>query len=177
MKPFGLVGWKNSGKTTLLVELIPLLVRRGLKVSTLKHGHHAFDIDQPGKDSYRHRMAGATEVLLGSSARWALMHELREEGEPTAEELLTRMSPVDLVLVEGFKAGKHPKLEVHRPIQGHSLISAEDPNVVAIASDGPLAAQVSIPVLDLNNHAAIVDFILDYCGLAAPARLRHGAAG
>jgi molybdopterin-guanine dinucleotide biosynthesis protein B len=164
MRIFGIAGWSGSGKTTLLVALLPELVARGIRVSTIKHAHHGFDVDTPGKDSYRHRQAGAIEVLVGSARRWALMHELRGAPEPGLDDLLARLSPVDLVLVEGFKRHPHPKLEVHRRATGKPLIAAEDPNVVAVACDEPLSG-LTVPVLDLNRPAEIADFILDHCGL------------
>ena len=163
MRIFGLAGWSGSGKTTLLTGLIPELVARGLSVSTIKHAHHAFDIDKPGKDSWRHREAGASEVMVASARRWALMHELRGAPEPALENLVARMSPVDLVLVEGFKRHPHPKLEVHRPSLGKPLLYPDDSDVVAIAADEPLAAP--IPLLPLGDPAAIADFILDHFGL------------
>jgi molybdopterin-guanine dinucleotide biosynthesis protein B len=164
MRIFGLAGWSGSGKTTLLAGLIPELVARGLSVSTIKHAHHEFDIDQPGKDSWRHRQAGATEVMVASSRRWALMHELRALPEPSLDELMARMSPVDLLLVEGFKRQPHPKLEVHRPSLGKPLIYPEDPHVVAIASDEAFAAP--LPLLPLGDAGAVAAFITDHLGLA-----------
>jgi molybdopterin-guanine dinucleotide biosynthesis protein MobB len=169
---FGLAGWSGSGKTTLVRALIPALVARGLSVSTVKHAHHDFDVDQPGKDSYEHRHAGAGEVLVSSARRWALMHEHRGEREPTLDELLAKLSPCDLVLVEGFKGETHPKLEVHRPSVGKPRLAGQVPGVVAVASDEPLDGG-GLPLLDLNDVEAIADFILDHTGLA-PAR---GAAG
>src|SRR5579875_145956 len=145
MRVFGLAGWSGSGKTTLMTRLLPALLRRGVTVSTLKHAHHAFDVDQPGKDSYRHREAGATEVMVASERRWALMHELRGAAEPPLEELLQHMSPVDLVIVEGFKRAALPKLEVHRPALGKPLLAPEDSNIVAIASDLPIAGLATLP--------------------------------
>jgi molybdopterin-guanine dinucleotide biosynthesis protein B len=159
MRIFGIAGWSGSGKTTLLVRLLPELTRRGVRVSTVKHAHHAFDVDKPGKDSWEHRQAGATEVMVSSENRWALMHEHRGAAEATLEELLERMSPVDLVLVEGFKRHAHPKLEVHRPALGKPLLCREDRHVVAVASDAPLA-DLPVPLLDLGRPAAIADFIL-----------------
>jgi len=163
MRVFGLAGWSGSGKTTLLVALIPELVSRGITVSTLKHAHHAFDVDQPGKDSWRHRQAGAREVMISSQNRWALMHELRGAPEPTFEELVRRMSPVDLLLVEGFKHHPHPKIEVCRPSLGKPLLHPEDPLVVAIASDEMLPG-VSLPWLPLSDISAVATFILDHGG-------------
>ncbi len=168
MKTFGIVGWSNSGKTTLLIGLVTELVRRGWRVSTMKHGHHDFDVDKPGKDSYRHRQAGATEVLVSSAKRWALMHELRGAPETRMEDLLAHMSPVDLVLAEGFKTHRHDKLEVHRPHLGHPLICVDDPTVVALASDAALA-NVALPVLDVNDVPTIADFISRHCGLGLDA--------
>lgn len=165
MRIFGLAGWSGSGKTTLLAALIPELVARGLSVSTIKHAHDEFDIDRPGKDSWRHREAGATEVMVGSARRWALMHELRGDPEPPLDELLARMSPVDLVLVEGFKRQPHPKLEIHRPSLGKPLIYPGDRHVVAIATDEPFAAP--LPLLPLADVAAIAAFITDHFGVAA----------
>src|SRR4029077_1035894 len=135
MRIFGLAGWSGSGKTTLMTLLIPELVSRGITVSTLKHAHHSFDVDQPGKDSLRHRQAGATEVMISSHNRWALMHELRGALEPSFEDLARQMNPVDLLLVEGFKRHHHPKIEVYRPSLGKPLLHPEDPLIVAIASD------------------------------------------
>ena len=163
MRIFGIVGWSGSGKTTLLVRLIPELTRRGVRVSTVKHAHHAFDVDKPGKDSWEHRQAGATEVMVSSAARWALMHEHRGAPEATLEQLIERMSPVDLVLVEGFKRHRHRKLEVHRASVGKPLIAPEDPDIVAVASDAGLAG-LSVPLLDLGDPPAIAEFILREAG-------------
>ena len=138
MRIIGLAGWSGAGKTTLVAKLIPSILARGLKVSTVKHAHHAFDVDQPGKDSYAHRMAGATEVLVASARRFALMHELRGEDEPPLSALLAKLAPVDLVIIEGYKRDPHPKLEVFRADVGKPLIHPDDPHVVAIASDVPL---------------------------------------
>jgi molybdopterin-guanine dinucleotide biosynthesis protein B len=159
MRLIGLAGWSGAGKTTLLARLIPELIGRGLTVSTLKHAHHAFDIDTPGKDSWVHREAGATEVLISSGRRFALMHELRGAPEPTLPELLARLSPVDLVLVEGFKRGTHPKLEIFRAENGKPPIHPDDPAVVAVASDVPLPA-AGVPVVDLDDIAAIADIVV-----------------
>lgn len=169
MQVFGLAGWSGSGKTTLLRALIPALVARGLTVSTMKHAHHDFDVDKPGKDSYEHRKAGATEVLVSSAKRWALMHELRGAPEPTSAELTGMMTPVDLLLIEGFKQETHDKLEVHRPGLGKPLLCRDDPRIVAVAADAPLDG-VTLPLLALNDLAAITDFIIGHCGLAAQAR-------
>jgi molybdopterin-guanine dinucleotide biosynthesis protein B len=170
MKIFGLAGWSGSGKTTLMVRLVPELVSRGLRVSTMKHAHHAFDVDQPGKDSFEHRKAGATEVLVTSANRWALMHENRGEPEPSVEALVSRMSPVDLLLIEGFKHHAHPKLEVFRRANGKPLLAPEDPMVLGVASDGPVP-EVGIPVIDLDRPDLVADFIVAACGLG-----RVGAA-
>ena len=162
MRIFGLAGWSGSGKTTLLTAVIPELVARGLIVSTIKHAHHAFDIDRPGKDSWRHRQAGAREVMVASSRRWAIMHELRGAAEPTLDELVARMSHADLLLVEGWKRHPHPKLEVHRPALGKPLIYPDDPHVVAIAADEPVAAP--IPLLPLGDASAVAEFIFEHLG-------------
>lgn len=165
MKIFGLAGWSGSGKTSLMVRLLPELVGRGLGVSTMKHAHHAFDVDQPGKDSYEHRHAGATEVLVTSEKRWALMHELRGAPEAQVEEMVVRMTPVDLLLIEGFKHHAHDKLEVFRRGVGKPLLCVSDPRVVAVASDGAVP-EAHVPVIDLDDTRAIADFIVAHCGLA-----------
>lgn len=165
MKIFGLAGWSGSGKTTLVTRLLPRLIERGVTVSTIKHAHHMFDIDKPGKDSYEHRTAGATEVLVTAANRWALMHENRGAGEPDLQSLVARMMPVDLLLVEGFKAQSYAKMEVHRPSLGRPLIAAADPSVVAVATDQPDALNLDIPVLDLDDIPAIADFIVGHCEL------------
>jgi len=159
MRIIGLAGWSGAGKTTLIAKLIPGILARGLKVSTLKHAHHAFDIDRPGKDSYEHRMAGATEVLVASEKRFALMHELRGEGEPRLPELLAKLAPVDLVIIEGWKREPHPKLEVFRASVGKPLIHPDDPHVVAIASDVALP-QARVPRVALDDTPAIIDILL-----------------
>jgi molybdopterin-guanine dinucleotide biosynthesis protein B len=164
MKIFGLVGWSGSGKTTLMECLLPELVGRGVTVSTVKHTHHNVDVDKPGKDSYRHRNAGATEVVLLSSGGWTVMHPLRGAPEPTTEELMTRLTPVDLLVVEGFKKHPHDKLEVHRPTLGKPLLCRDDPTIVAIASDAPVEGP-GLAALDLNDVAAIADFIIEHCRL------------
>ena len=161
MRIFGLAGWSGSGKTTLMTALIPELVFRGVTVSTLKHAHHAFDVDQPGKDSWRHRQAGAREVMVSSQNRWALMHELRGAPEPSFDELVRRISPVDLLLVEGFKRHPHPKIEVYRSSLGKPLLHSDDPFVVAIASDEVLP-ELPLPWLPLSDAGAIAAFILAY---------------
>jgi molybdopterin-guanine dinucleotide biosynthesis protein B len=158
MKVIGIAGWSGAGKTTLLTRVIPCLAARGLRVSTVKHAHHAFDVDQPGKDSHTHREAGATEVLVSSASRWALMHELRGEPEWTLHGLLQKLSPVDLVLVEGFKTQAHPKLEVYRAVVGKPLLHPDDQNIVAIASDGKVKA--SVPVVLLDDIEAVTDILV-----------------
>ncbi|QCG98770.1 molybdopterin-guanine dinucleotide biosynthesis protein B [Azospirillum sp. TSA2s] len=165
MKIFGLTGWSGSGKTSLMVRLIPALTARGLRVSTVKHAHKGFDIDHPGKDSHNHRLAGATEVLVSSPRRWALMHELRD-GEPelTLEQLIGKVAPVDLLLVEGFKRDRHEKIEVWRAEVDKALIAPDDPTIVAVASDG-LVPGCPVPVLDLNDAEAIAAFVVERCGL------------
>jgi molybdopterin-guanine dinucleotide biosynthesis protein B len=163
---FGLAGWSGSGKTTLVTALLPILIQRGLTVSTIKHAHHHFDIDQPGKDSYRHRQAGAAEVLVASGKRWALMHELRDAAEPTLEDLLARLAPVDLVLIEGYKRHPHPKLEIHRPSLGKPLLAPDDPDIIAIASDVAIDHKV-LPILPLGDFGSIADLIIEHA-LARP---------
>ena len=165
MKVFGFAGFSGSGKTTLIEQLIPRFTARGLRVSLIKHAHHTFDVDQPGKDSHRHRQAGATEVLVTSSRRWVLMHELRGRDEPTLTELRETMSPCDLLLVEGFKREAIPKLEVWRAITGEPMLHPHDPGVVAVASDQ--AIETTLPVLDLNDPDKIAAFVLRHVGLAA----------
>ena len=158
MRVFGVTGWKNSGKTGLMERLVTEITGRGFSVSTVKHAHHGFDVDQKGRDSHRHRVAGANEVLLASSQRVALMQELREAPEPKLADLLVRLSPVDLVLVEGYKRDKHPKIEAHRQDTGTSLIAPDDPTIRAIASDSGAQAN-GRPTFDLNDTRAIADFI------------------
>jgi molybdopterin-guanine dinucleotide biosynthesis adapter protein len=164
MKLFGLAGWSGSGKTTLTAKLLPELMARGITVSTMKHAHHNFDIDQPGKDSYVHRMAGAQEVLVASANRWALMHEHRGAAEPTAAELIAHMTPVDLLLIEGFKREPHDKLEIHRAANGKPLIYPEDQHIVAVATDARLA-DCPLPQLPIDDVSAIATFIISHCGL------------
>ncbi len=159
MRVIGLAGWSGAGKTTLLRRLIPLLNARGLQVSTLKHAHHSFDVDQPGKDSWEHRQAGAREVLIASAVRWALMHEQQGDAEPSLPVLLAHLSPVDLVLVEGFKREAHPKIEIHRAANAKPLLHPDDPSIVAIASDAPLHG-IAIPLHHLDDIAAIADLVL-----------------
>lgn len=159
MRIIGLAGWSGSGKTTLITKLIPCLIARGLRVSTLKHAHHGFDLDQPGKDSFMHRVAGATEVIVSSARRFAILHELREEPEWNLGALVAKMSAVDLVMVEGFKRDAFPKIEIHRAENGKPLIHPDDPHIVAIASDTPLP-HVTVPVVDLDDIDAISDLVL-----------------
>lgn len=174
MKVFGLAGHSGSGKTTLMVKLLPELVRRGLRVSTIKHAHHDFDVDTPGKDSFEHRAAGATEVMVSSAKRWALMHEHRGGPESELEGLLARMSTVDLTLVEGFKREGHAKIEVVRGAAAKPVLAPNDQYVVAIASDQPLTG-LDLPLLDLDDVGAIADFIIEYCGLTTQAAKRREA--
>jgi molybdopterin-guanine dinucleotide biosynthesis protein MobB len=169
MRVYGIVGRKNAGKTHLVERLVRAATRRGLSVSTVKHAHHAFDIDQPGKDSRRHREAGAREVIVSSALRYALVHEHRGAPEPSLAELLTRLSPCDLVLVEGFKTGDHPKLEVYRSACGQPPLSSADAAVEAIAVDGSPAVATSLPRLPLDETDAVLDFILRRVGLDTPA--------
>ena len=160
---FGLAGYSGSGKTTLIEKLIPLLIQRGLRVSLIKRAHHNFDVDTPGKDSYRHRQAGCTEILVTSSQRWVLMHELRRQPEPRFAELIKHISPCDLLLVEGFKHEHIPKIEVFRLEVGEPLLHPNDSNIVAIASDQRL--ETKLPQFDLNDAGNIADFMLHYLNL------------
>jgi len=164
MRLFGLAAWSGSGKTTLLARLLPELIARGHSVSTVKHAHHAFDLDQPGKDSFRHREAGATEVLITSSTRWALQHELRGAAEPDLETLIAHMSPVDLLLVEGFKRHKHPKLELLRPSLGKEPLYPGDPLIRAIYAveplPAPLRASIPLPIYEAEDIAGIADLVI-----------------
>jgi molybdopterin-guanine dinucleotide biosynthesis protein B len=170
MKVLGVTGWSGAGKTTLLTRLIPELTARGLRVSTIKHAHHAFDVDKPGKDSYRHREAGATEVLISAGVRWALMHENRDEGEPNLAELLERMTPVDLVLVEGYKGEGHLKMEVHRDGLNKPLLCREDESFIALAANyRPEGPDLGVPLLDLDNVQAVADFVIEFCRSEGPA--------
>ena len=164
MKIFGFAGWSGSGKTTLMEQLIPRFTKRGLKVSLIKHAHHSFDVDQPGKDSYRHRHAGAMEVLVTSSRRWVLMHELHGEPEPLIEEQMQHLSPCDLLFVEGFKHASIPKLEVWRAATGEPLLHPHDPEIVAVASDQRIDTR--LPLLDLGDVDGIAAFILAHLRLA-----------
>ena len=153
MRIIGLAGWSGAGKTTLLIKVIPCLIARGLRVSTLKHAHHAFDVDQPGKDSHSHRMAGATEVLVGAASRWALVHELRGEPEPQLDMLLGKLSPVDLVIVEGYKSEPHRKIEVHRAANRKPLLSPDDRGIAGVVSD--ITVETSLPTAHLDDIPAI----------------------
>ncbi len=164
MRVYGVTGWKNCGKTTLMERLVEEITGRGFSVSTVKHAHHATEIDHEGRDSYRHREAGAREVLVASPVRWALMHELRGVQEPPLTELLAKLSPVHLVLVEGYKRESHPKIEAHRAETGRPLLAFENPTVRAVASDATPEG-LPVPVFDLNDTAAIADFILREVGL------------
>jgi molybdopterin-guanine dinucleotide biosynthesis protein B len=163
VKVIGIAGYSGSGKTTLIEKVIPVLTRSGLRVSLIKHAHHEFDVDQPGKDSYRHRHAGCTEVLVSSSKRWALMHELRADGEPALQELLKRLEPCDLVIVEGYKSEAIPKIEVHRRAGNTPLLHPEDPHVVAVATDERL--DTALPQLPLDDPAAVAAFVVQHLGL------------
>jgi molybdopterin-guanine dinucleotide biosynthesis protein B len=164
MKIFGFAGWSGSGKTTLIEQLIPRFVQRGLTVSLIKHAHHTFDVDHPGKDSYRHRHAGAAEILVTSSRRWVLMHELRGAHEPSFDEQVKRISPCDLLLVEGFKFAPIPKLEVWRAETGEPLLHPNDAHIVAIASDARI--ETKLPLLNLNDVDGVSHFILKHLKLA-----------
>jgi molybdopterin-guanine dinucleotide biosynthesis adapter protein len=175
MRIIGLAGWSGAGKTTLLARLIPDIIARGLTVSTIKHAHHAFDVDQPGKDSHTHRLAGATEVLIASERRFALIHELRQEGEPRLPDLLTKLAPVDLVIIEGYKREPHPKLEVFRAAVGKPLLHPDDPHIVAIASDVVLP-HAKVPRVGLDDIGAIIDILLAHATAFAPPARRDGGA-
>jgi molybdopterin-guanine dinucleotide biosynthesis protein B len=174
MRIIGLAGWSGSGKTTLITKAVPRLIARGQRVSTLKHAHHGFDLDQPGKDSFVHRVAGATEVVISSAKRFAILHELRGEPEWNLPDLLKKLAPVDLVLVEGYKRDAFPKLEVHRVDNGKPLLQPEDPHIVAIASDRALP-EAKVPVIDLNDIEGICDLLLKHAAPvgAATAALRR----
>jgi molybdopterin-guanine dinucleotide biosynthesis adapter protein len=175
MRIIGLAGWSGSGKTTLITKVLPRLIARGQRVSTLKHAHHGFDLDQPGKDSFMHRTAGATEVVISSAKRFAVLHELRDEPEWDLPNLLGKLAPVDLVLVEGFKRDPFPKLEIYRAANGKPLIHPDDPHIVAIASDAPLP-QAKVPVIDLDDIEAIADMLLQHAmPLQSTAAAMRGA--
>lgn len=167
MNVFGITGWKNSGKTTLTEQLVSAFAARGFRVATIKHAHHTFEVDQPGTDSYRHRAAGAFETAIVSSRRWAIMHELHEEDEPSLPEILARLSPCDLVLVEGFKKGPHPKIECRRrAARDQAPLADTVPNIVAIAADHPLEGG-ALPFFQLDDAEGIADFIASYMGLSS----------
>lgn len=157
MKVIGLAGWSGAGKTTLLTQIIPVLTGEGLRVSTIKHAHHKFDVDAPGKDSWRHREAGATEVMVSSDRRWALMHELRGETEPGLRDLLSKMSRVDLVIVEGFKSESHPKIEIHRAANDKPLLYPNDSDILGIVSDAKITT--SLPVVRIDDIPAIARLV------------------
>ncbi|HEX3097081.1 MAG TPA: molybdopterin-guanine dinucleotide biosynthesis protein B [Usitatibacter sp.] len=170
MKVIGIAGFSGSGKTTLIEKVVPLLVAEGLRVSLVKHAHHEFDVDQPGKDSYRHRHAGCTEVLVSSSRRWAIMHELRGAPEPGLQEQLRHLSPCDVVIVEGYKSEPIPKIEVHRKGAGAPLLHPGDPHVVAVATDEPLDTR--LPQIDLADAAGVARFIVEHLGFARARLVR-----
>jgi molybdopterin-guanine dinucleotide biosynthesis protein B len=170
----GLAGWSGSGKTTLISKVLPRLIGRGLRVSTLKHAHHGFDLDKPGKDSFVHRAAGATEVIISSAKRWAILHELRDEEEWDLGALLAKMSPVDLVLVEGFKRDAFPKVEIHRAENGKPLLHPDDPHIVAVATDTALP-QAKVPVIDLNDIDVIADALQRYAMPLSETPVMRGA--
>ena len=167
MRVIGLAGWSGAGKTTLLTRLIPCLLGRGVGVSTVKHAHHAFDVDRPGKDSWLHREAGARQVLVGSARRWALMTELRDEPEPGLAFLLSRLSPVDLVVVEGFKRDRHPKIEVHRAANGKPWLHPGDPAIRAVASDVIPPPGAGLPFASLDDIEGVAELALRHAADAA----------
>lgn len=164
MRVYGVTGWKNAGKTGLMTRLVGEITARGLTVSTVKHAHHDTDIDQPGRDSFRHREAGAREVMLASPHRWALMAELRDADEPPLAALLARMSPVDLILIEGYKREPHPKIEAHREATGRTPLAATNSTIRAIAAD-TRPGDMTVPLFDLDDTGRITDFILSEVGL------------
>ncbi len=174
MRVIGLAGWSGAGKTTVLTRVIPELARRGVSVSTVKHAHHAFDLDTPGKDSHAHREAGAREVLISSERRWALMRELRDEPEASLPDLLARLSPVDLVIVEGFKREPHVKIEIHRAANGKPPLHLGDETIVAIASDVSFA-DAGRPVVGIDDIAAIADIMLAQAQPLAAVLARAGS--
>jgi molybdopterin-guanine dinucleotide biosynthesis protein MobB len=163
MRVYGVTGWKNTGKTTLTERLVAELVGQGLRVSTIKHAHHATEIDHPGRDSYRHREAGAGQVIVASPVRWAMMTELRGQAEPPLAELLARLDPCDLILIEGYKTASHPKIETHRQAAGRDLLAHSNPTIRAVASD--VAVETSLPRFDLNDVAGIAAFVRAEVGL------------
>jgi len=164
MRIYGVTGWKNAGKTTMVERLVTEITTRGFTVSTVKHAHHGADVDHPGRDSHRHRTAGAREVMVSSPHRWALMHELRGAAEPSLDALLARLSPVDLVLIEGYKREPHPKIEVNRASLSHPMMAGENPTIRALAADGA-AAPDGLPRFDIDDISGIADFILREVGL------------
>ena len=166
---FGITGWSGSGKTDLIVGMIPEFRRRGFRVTTVKHAHHDFDIDKPEKDSHKHRTAGATETVISSANRWAIVHENADNAEPGLPAILARLSPTDIVLVEGYKGDPHPKIEVFRPSMEAPLLCTENATIVALATDAAIA-DAPVPVLDLNDPAAVAVFILEQCGLGDRAK-------
>lgn len=170
MKVIGFAGWSGSGKTALIEAVVAILTRRGFVVSLVKHAHHSFDVDHAGKDSWRHRRAGCREVLVSSGRRWSLMHELDGEPEPALPALLTKLSPCDVVLVEGYKRAAIPKIEVYRAEVGEPLLFPDDPQVVAIATNADVDARV--PRLDLDDPHAVADFVVAYLSLGAAASSR-----
>ncbi len=163
MKVYGVTGWKNAGKTGLMERLVAEITGRGFSVSTIKHAHHDTDVDQPGRDSHRHRVAGARQVMLASPHRWALMSELRDAPEPPLDALLARLDPVDLVLIEGYKRAPHPKVEAFRAVNGKPALASQNGSIRALATDCPQDS--AVPVFDLDDTAAIADFILAEVGL------------
>lgn len=175
MRVIGIAGWSGAGKTTLVARMIPRLAARGLTVSTVKHAHHRFDVDQPGKDSHTHRLAGATEVLVSAASRWALVHELRGAAEPSLGALLAKLAPVDLVIVEGFKRERHPKLEVYRAAIGKPPLHRDDPHFFAVAADEPLP-EAPVPVIAIDDIDRIIDAVLAHAApiAAFAAKLETG---
>ena len=168
MHVIGVVGWKNSGKTRLVSALVSAIIDRGFRVSTIKHTHHSVDLDQPGKDTYKHRQAGAHEVVLASSARWALLHERRSEDEPTLDDLLARIAPVDLVIVEGFKSWSHDKIEVRRETTDGPVLSSTDATIKALVCEQKIES--SLPTFQPDNISEIADFIIRHFGMADATR-------
>ena len=173
LKIIGIVGWSGSGKTTLMKQLLPELIKRDFRVSTMKHAHHNFEIDKPGKDSHIHRKAGAHEVVITSSQRWTILHENRDMAEPNIDYLLTRLEQVDMVLIEGFKEHSHAKIEVYRSTLGKPLLARDDSSIVAIAADSSIILN-GVKLLDLNNIKEIADFIVQHCG--SVSQVGNGAA-
>ena len=176
MKIFGITGKKNSGKTTLMERLVAEMGARGFSVSTIKHTHHSVDIDQAGKDSYRHRVAGAQQVILSCHSRWAIMTEIRDEPEPSLDELISQLAPVDLLFVEGYKRDAHAKIETHRHETGHDLIAEDDPTIMAVASNIG-ALNIDRPILDLNDTTQIAEFILGQIGYFDEELPQTGSGG